>query len=58
MQACFKDYIKFLNGVKVSIIKEPKLLFEQTQLNNNIYIMKKAYCAVNKMGFYGIMVVE
>jgi hypothetical protein len=44
----------------VSTIKEPKLLFEQTQLNyyikNNIY--KKANCAVNKMGFYGIMVVE
>lgn len=47
----------------MSIIKEPKLLFEQTQLNNNIfiykkYIIKKANCVVNKMGFYGIMVVE
>jgi len=36
MQACFKIYIKkILNGVKVSIIKESKLLFEQTQLNDN-----------------------
>ncbi len=44
----------------MSIIKEPKLLFEQTQLKNNINIniKKKAICAVNKMGFYGIMVVE
>jgi len=45
----------------VSIIKEPKLLFGQSQLNNNIWnknIIKKANCAVNKMGFYGIMVVE
>jgi len=33
MQACFKFYFKNLNGVKVSIIEEPKLLFEQTQLN-------------------------
>jgi len=44
MQACFKFYFKNLNGVKVSIIKEPKLLFEQTQLNkifNNIkYFIK------------------
>jgi hypothetical protein len=42
MQACFKIYIKkkILNGVKVSIIKESKLLFEQTQLNdNNIYYL-------------------
>jgi len=36
MQACFKIKIKILDGVKVSIIKEPKLLFEKTQLNDNI----------------------
>jgi len=35
MQACFKFFVN-LNGVKVSIIKEPKLLFEQTQLIDNI----------------------
>jgi len=36
-----KFIYKVLNGVKVSIIKEPKLLFEKTQLNDNIYIFKK-----------------
>jgi hypothetical protein len=40
MQACFKFYLKNLNGVKVSIIKEPKLLFEQTQLNKIFNFIK------------------
>ena len=38
MQACSKIKIKILDGVKVSIIKEPKLLFEKTQLNDSIKI--------------------
>ena len=44
----------------MSIIKEPKLLFEKTQLNDNKYffILYKANCAVNSMGFYSIMVVD
>ncbi len=42
MQACSNIYLKILDGVKVSIIKEPKLLFEKTQLNDKFF-EKKIY---------------
>ena len=54
MQACFKIK-KILNGVKVSIIKESKLLFEQTQLNYNkkyIIIESKMRSKYNELLWY------
>lgn len=43
--------MKIFNGVKVSIIKEPKLLFEQSQyILKNIKSLKRS----KQMGFYGI----
>jgi hypothetical protein len=42
--------MKIFNGVKVSIIKEPKLLFEQSQYILFIKSLKRS----KWMGFYGI----